>query len=257
MRTALLVIDVQNDFCPGGALAVADGDAVVAAANALMPRFDVVVATRDWHPPGHCSFASRHPDHALYDTVEVGGVAQTLWPDHCVQGSEGAALHPELDQRGVHLILHKGARRDLDSYSAFFENDRRTTTGLAGYLRELEVRQATLCGLATDYCVLLLGPRRRPAGVRGARDRRRVSWRGPPRRQHCTRARTDAGGRNRRQLGVWRLRQTAGSTRGAVSREAIRLAGRRRIADGGATCASDAWPSASRVTAPAGREEAA
>jgi nicotinamidase/pyrazinamidase len=150
---ALLLVDVQNDFCPGGALAVADGDAVVAAANALMPRFDVVVATRDWHPPDHCSFASRHPDHALYDTVEVGGVAQTLWPDHCVQGSEGAALHPELDQRGVHLILHKGARRDLDSYSAFFENDRRTATGLAGFLTELGVRQVALCGLATDYCV--------------------------------------------------------------------------------------------------------
>ena len=153
MRTALLVIDVQNDFCPGGALAVTDGDAVVAAANALMPRFDVVVATRDWHPPDHCSFASRHPGAALYDTVEVGGVAQTLWPDHCVQGSEGAALHPELDQCGVGLILHKGASRDLDSYSAFFENDHRTTTGLAGYLRELDVRRVTLCGLATDYCV--------------------------------------------------------------------------------------------------------
>ena len=154
MSTALLVIDVQNDFCPGGALAVTDGDAVVAAANALMPRFDVVVATRDWHPPDHCSFASRHPGAALYDTAEVGGVTQTLWPDHCVQGSDGAALHPELDQRGIDLILHKGARRDLDSYSAFFENDRSTTTGLAGYLRELKVRQVTLCGLATDYCVL-------------------------------------------------------------------------------------------------------
>ena len=153
MRTALLVIDVQNDFCPGGALAVPDGDAVVAAANALMPRFDVVVATRDWHPPGHCSFASRHPGAALYGTVEVDGIEQTLWPDHCVQGSDGAALHPELDQRGINLILHKGASRDLDSYSAFFENDRRTTTGLAGYLRELEVREVTLCGLATDYCV--------------------------------------------------------------------------------------------------------
>ena len=153
MRTALLVIDVQNDFCPGGALAVPDGDAVVAAANALMARFDVVVATRDWHPPGHCSFASRHAGAALYDTVEVGDVEQTLWPDHCVQGSDGAALHPGLDQRGVGLILHKGARRDLDSYSAFFENDRRTTTGLAGYLRELAVRQVALCGLATDYCV--------------------------------------------------------------------------------------------------------
>ncbi|MCY4482191.1 MAG: bifunctional nicotinamidase/pyrazinamidase [Spirochaetaceae bacterium] len=153
MQTALLVIDVQNDFCPGGALAVTDGDAVVAAANALMPRFDVVVATRDWHPPDHCSFASRHPGAALYETVDVGGVAQTLWPDHCVQGSAGAALHPDLDQCGVDLILHKGARRDLDSYSAFFENDRCTTTGLAGYLRELEVGQVTLCGLATDYCV--------------------------------------------------------------------------------------------------------
>ena len=154
MRTALLVIDVQNDFCPGGALAVTDGDAVVAAANALMARFDVVVATRDWHPRDHCSFASRHPDARLYETVEVGGVAQTLWPDHCVQGSDGAALHPDLDQRGIHLILHKGTRRDLDSYSAFFENDRRTSTGLGGYLRERQVRQVALCGLATDYCVL-------------------------------------------------------------------------------------------------------
>ena len=104
-------------------------------------------------PPSACC-ASRHPGAALYDTVEVGGVAQTLWPDHCVQGSDGAALHPELDQRGIDLILHKGARRDLDSYSAFFENDRHTTTGLGGYLREREVSQVTLCGLATDYCVL-------------------------------------------------------------------------------------------------------
>ena len=154
MRTALLVIDVQNDFCPGGALAVADGDAVVGAANDLMPRFDVVVATRDWHPPDHCSFASRHPGAALYDTVSVAGIAQTLWPDHCVQGSDGAALHPALDRSGIHLILHKGTRSNLDSYSAFVENDRRSTTGLAGYLRELAVQQVTLCGLATDYCVL-------------------------------------------------------------------------------------------------------
>lgn len=154
MKTALLVIDVQNDFCPGGALAVADGDAVVAAANRLMPRFDVVVATRDWHPPDHCSFASRHPGAALHDTVQVDGVEQTLWPDHCVQGSDGADLHPELDRSRMHLILHKGTRRDLDSYSAFFENDRRTTTGLAGFLCALEVKPLTLCGLATDYCVL-------------------------------------------------------------------------------------------------------
>ena len=153
MSSALLVIDVQNDFCPGGALAVADGDAVVAAANRLMAAYDLVVATQDWHPPEHCSFASQHPGAALYEVVTVAGIEQTLWPDHCVQGTPGAALHPELDTRRVSLILRKGVRRALDSYSAFFENDRRTATGLAGYLRALGVRRVALCGLATDYCV--------------------------------------------------------------------------------------------------------
>ena len=152
MGSALLVIDVQHDFCPGGALPVTDGDAVVAAANRLMPEYDLVVATQDWHPADHCSFASQHPA-ALYDSVCIGGVEQTLWPDHCVQGSAGAALHPGLDTGRVNLILRKGMRPVLDSYSAFFENDRRTATGLAGFLTELGVRQVALCGLATDYCV--------------------------------------------------------------------------------------------------------
>ena len=153
MSRALLVIDLQNDFCPGGALAVADGDAVVAEVNRLMPAYDVVIATQDWHPPDHCSFASQHPGARLYDTVEVGGIAQTLWPDHCVQGTAGAALHPRLDTGGVNLILHKGTCSGLDSYSAFFENDRRTATGLSGYLAALDVHRVALCGLATDYCV--------------------------------------------------------------------------------------------------------
>ena len=153
MGTALLVIDVQNDFCPGGALAVADGDAVLAAANRLMGAYDLVVATQDWHPPDHCSFASQHAGASLYDTVQIDGIAQTLWPDHCVQGTAGAALHADLDTRRVNLILRKGIRSVLDSYSAFFENDRRTATGLAGYLSGLGVRQVALCGLATDYCV--------------------------------------------------------------------------------------------------------
>ena len=153
MSSALLVIDVQHDFCPGGALAVTDGDAVVEAANRLMPEYDLVVATQDWHPADHCSFASQHPGAALYDSVCIGGVEQTLWPDHCVQGSAGAALQPGLDTRRVNLILRKGMRPVLDSYSAFFENDRRTATGLAGFLTELGVRQVALCGLATDYCV--------------------------------------------------------------------------------------------------------
>lgn len=153
MRSALLVIDVQNDFCPGGALAVTDGDAVVEEANRLMSAYDPVVATQDWHPPDHCSFVSQHRDAVLYGTVRIGGVEQTLWPDHCVRGTAGAALHPALDTRRVNLILRKGTCPVLDSYSAFFENDRRTATGLAGYLRALGVRRVALCGLATDYCV--------------------------------------------------------------------------------------------------------
>jgi nicotinamidase/pyrazinamidase len=151
---ALLIVDVQNDFCPGGALAVERGDEVVAVINRLSPAFTRIVATQDWHPPGHLSFASSHPGRKPLETVEVNGIAQVLWPDHCVQGTRGAELHPRLDTRGVGLVLRKGMRTELDSYSAFFENDRATATGLAAYLRGLCVDELFVCGLATDYCVL-------------------------------------------------------------------------------------------------------
>jgi nicotinamidase/pyrazinamidase len=151
--SALLLIDIQNDFCPGGALAVADGDAVVPVANLLMPLFRYVVATRDWHPRGHVSFASTHPGTKPLDTVTVSYGEQVLWPDHCVPGTEGAEFHPGLDTSRIDLILHKGSRKELDSYSAFFENDHTTPTGLAGYLSGLGVSTVYLAGLATDYCV--------------------------------------------------------------------------------------------------------
>jgi nicotinamidase/pyrazinamidase len=152
-QSALLVIDVQNDFCPGGSLAVPDGDKIIPLVNELMPRFPLVVATRDWHPEGHISFASRHPGREPSDSIEVDGRDQILWPDHCVQASEGAAFHPELDQRYINLVLHKGAKRDLDSYSAFFENDHKTSTGLEYYLKGLGFESVYLVGLAEDVCV--------------------------------------------------------------------------------------------------------
>ncbi len=151
--SALLIIDVQNDFCPGGALAVADGDAVVPAVNALIARFDHVVLTQDWHPPGHRSFASAHPGAVPFGSVELGYGPQTLWPDHCIQGSAGADFHAGLQAVRAELVIRKGFRPGIDSYSAFFENDRRTPTGLTGYLRERGFTRVTLCGLATDYCV--------------------------------------------------------------------------------------------------------
>jgi nicotinamidase/pyrazinamidase len=150
---ALLVIDVQNDFCPGGSLAVPKADAIVPVVNRLMPLFPIVVATQDWHPRDHVSFASNHPGAKPFDVVERDGFSQTLWPDHCIQGTTGAALHAALEVVSVDLILRKGRDRELDSYSAFFENDRRTPTGLAGYLRELRVHRVYLSGLATDVCV--------------------------------------------------------------------------------------------------------
>ncbi|MFO0462398.1 MAG: bifunctional nicotinamidase/pyrazinamidase [Burkholderiales bacterium] len=149
----LLVIDVQNDFCPGGALAVADGDAVVPAIASLMPRFAHVAFTQDWHPPGHRSFASAHPGRSPYETVPFPYGDQTLWPDHCVQGTRGAAFRDGLDLRRAELIVRKGFRPEIDSYSAFFENDRTTPTGLAGYLRERGFTRVVMCGLATDFCV--------------------------------------------------------------------------------------------------------
>jgi nicotinamidase/pyrazinamidase len=152
-RDVLLVVDIQRDFCPGGTLAVPEGDAIIPAVNALARRFAHVVLTQDWHPPGHASFASSYPGKMPFDTIELDYGPQTLWPDHCVQGSEGAAFHPALDIPRVELIVRKGYHQGIDSYSAFRENDRKTPTGLAGYLRERGFARVTICGLATDYCV--------------------------------------------------------------------------------------------------------
>jgi nicotinamidase/pyrazinamidase len=149
----LLVIDVQNDFCSGGALAVSDGDAVVPVVNRLTERFEHVVLTQDWHPSGHSSFATSHPGAAPFATISMPYGEQTLWPDHCVQGTPGAALHPQLATVRAELVIRKGFRPEIDSYSAFYENDRCTPTGLAGYLRERGLQRIFLAGLATDYCV--------------------------------------------------------------------------------------------------------
>jgi nicotinamidase/pyrazinamidase len=152
-RNALIVVDVQNDFCPGGALAVADGDAVVPVVNALLPRFDTVVLTQDWHPANHQSFASQHAGKAPFEMTDMPYGPQVLWPDHCVQGSAGAAFHPDLNTTPAQLVIRKGFRAGIDSYSAFFENDRSTATGLHGYLQDRGAQEVTLTGLATDYCV--------------------------------------------------------------------------------------------------------
>ncbi|MBC7132919.1 MAG: bifunctional nicotinamidase/pyrazinamidase [Roseovarius sp.] len=153
MKTALLVIDLQRDFCPGGALAVPEGDAIVPGVNALMHDFAEVVLTQDWHPAGHSSFASAHPGKAPFDTVAMDYGPQVLWPDHCVQGSAGAAFHPDLDTTRANLVIRKGSNPAIDSYSAFFENDRTTPTGLHGYLGERGITDLVLVGLALDFCV--------------------------------------------------------------------------------------------------------
>src|SRR6266851_1613938 len=149
----LLVIDVQNDFCPSGALAVPRGDEVLAPINRIGRRFAHVALTQDWHPGDHRSFASQHAGRRPFETITLAYGEQILWPDHCIQGTEGAAFHPALDLPHAELILRKGFRPEIDSYSAFFENDRRTPTGLAAYLRERGLRRLYLAGLATDYCV--------------------------------------------------------------------------------------------------------
>ncbi|WP_306004520.1 bifunctional nicotinamidase/pyrazinamidase [Aquicoccus porphyridii] len=153
MTHALIVIDMQNDFCPGGALAVEGGDTIVPGINALMHAFDTVVLTQDWHPAGHSSFASSHPGKAPFETTDMPYGTQVLWPDHCVQGSHGAAFHPGLETDPAMLIQRKGMNPDLDSYSAFFENDQSTPTGLEGWLRTRGIDSLTLVGLATDFCV--------------------------------------------------------------------------------------------------------
>ncbi len=151
--TALIIIDVQNDFCPGGALAVAGGDEVVPLINAMQGDFAARVLTQDWHPADHASFASQHPGLAPFAATEMAYGTQVLWPDHCIQGSPGAAFHADLSTTGADLVIRKGFRRGIDSYSAFFENDKTTPTGLEGYLRTRGLTRLTLVGLATDFCV--------------------------------------------------------------------------------------------------------
>jgi nicotinamidase/pyrazinamidase len=150
---ALIVIDVQNDFCPGGALAVAEGDEIISQINGLMAEFATVVLTQDWHPANHASFAANHPGAAPFSLTQMPYGPQVLWPTHCVQGTEGAAFHKALRTDPAQLVIRKGFRPQIDSYSAFFENDRTTATGLEGYLRNRGVTSITLVGLATDYCV--------------------------------------------------------------------------------------------------------
>lgn len=151
--SALIVIDVQNDFCPGGALAVPEGDLIVQGINAMMAEAEAVVLTQDWHPEGHSSFASEHVGQEPYSMIDMPYGPQVLWPDHCVIGSAGAAFHTDLLADRAEMVIRKGFRRAIDSYSAFFENDHTTPTGLDGYLRTRQITQVTLVGLATDFCV--------------------------------------------------------------------------------------------------------
>jgi nicotinamidase/pyrazinamidase len=153
MMTALIVIDVQNDFCPGGALAVPGGDEIVTGINDIMSQYDCVVLTQDWHPAGHSSFASSHDNAAPMSVTEMPYGPQVLWPDHCIQGSQGAAFHPQLNTNPADMIIRKGYNPAIDSYSAFFENDHKTPTGLEGYLRTRGLSDLMMVGLATDFCV--------------------------------------------------------------------------------------------------------
>jgi nicotinamidase/pyrazinamidase len=152
-NSALIVVDLQNDFCPGGALAVAGGNEIVPLVNGLIESFDHVILTQDWHPAGHSSFASSHAGQSPFSSVPMPYGAQTLWPDHCVQGSAGAEFHRDLRWNKAEVIIRKGFRKAIDSYSAFYENDRKTPTGLSGYLNERGLMNLIIVGLATDYCV--------------------------------------------------------------------------------------------------------
>jgi len=189
-KTCLVVVDIQNDFCPGGSLAVADGDAVVAYANELIGEYEHVVLTQDWHPADHSSFASQHHGAEPFSMITMPYGPQTLWPDHCIQGTRGAEFHPDLNWNKAELVIRKGFRRDIDSYSAFFENDHETPTGLAGYLRERGFDAVALCGLATDFCVgysaldaarlgfevLVIERACRAIDLDGSLDRMRTDW---------------------------------------------------------------------------------
>ncbi|MBX8799274.1 bifunctional nicotinamidase/pyrazinamidase [Ochrobactrum sp. MR28] len=151
--SAFIVIDIQNDFCPEGALGVAGGDTIIAGINQEIELFDHVILTQDWHPADHSSFASQHQDRSPYEMITMPYGKQTLWPDHCVQGTHGAEFHKDLQWTKAELVIRKGYRKTIDSYSAFFENDHMTPTGLGGYLKERGIKNITLAGLATDFCV--------------------------------------------------------------------------------------------------------
>lgn len=153
MTQALILVDIQNDFCPGGALAVPGGDAVVPIANRLMESFAIVVATQDWHPPDHRSFAANHAGRRAFESIDLDGLPQVLWPQHCVQWTGGACFHPGLDTRRIVRVFAKGTDPSIDSYSGFFDNGRRKATGMGDWLRQRGVDEVTVCGLATDYCV--------------------------------------------------------------------------------------------------------
>jgi nicotinamidase/pyrazinamidase len=178
---ALVVIDVQNDFCPGGSLAVAHGNEIIPTVNRLIEESENVILTQDWHPANHSSFASTHPRAKPFDTVEMAYGPQTLWPDHCVQGSRGADFHPELQWTRAQLVIRKGFRIGIDSYSAFFENDHKTPTGLGGYLRERSIGSLTLVGLATDFCVAYSAVDAGSRRLSGARPSRCLSRHRPQR----------------------------------------------------------------------------
>lgn len=150
---ALILVDLQNDFLPGGALPVPEGDKVIPIANRLMDDFEIIVATKDWHPPDHGSFAANHPDRQLYEVIDLHGLPQVLWPVHCVQGTSGADFAPDLDLGRIARIFPKGTDPGIDSYSGLYDNGHRRSTGLAEWLREQGVKRVTVCGLATDYCV--------------------------------------------------------------------------------------------------------
>lgn len=147
------MVDLQNDFCYGGNLAVPDGDSVVTLANLLQSHFDLVLATQDWHPADHMSFASNHPGHKISDVLMIDGVEQVLWPDHCIQNSKGAEFHPQLQTKKINAVFHKGVDKNIDSYSAFFDNAHKRSTGLNDYLRNKQIKDIYILGLATDYCV--------------------------------------------------------------------------------------------------------
>jgi len=150
---ALVIVDIQNDFVTGGKLEVQNGEQIVPLVNTLSDQFDLVVATQDWHPPQHQSFASNHPGRNVFDVIKLGGLDQVLWPDHCVQGTRGADFHPQLETRRIEAIFRKGMDPGIDSYSGFYDNGRKKTTGLSGYLKDRSVDTVYVCGLAADYCV--------------------------------------------------------------------------------------------------------